>query len=1150
MPYRENIEVGLLIGTNCIRAIKPIEVIPGKEDDPYAKKTALGWGVIGVVNLNNHQEEDSSDCLCRRTVSLEVNPSTNKMMCHFAFKTEVKEILNPFQVTKMFEQEFNETKKEGQVLSHDDRKFIQKVKEGIHRTEDGHYELPLPLKDEKMQLPNNRELALSRLKKLKGRLRREDMYRRDYQGFMTEIIEKGYSERVPPEEQSLDNGQVWYIPHHGVYHPKKPGKIRVVFDASAEYKGISLNKRLLQGPDLTNSLTGVLCRFRKEPVALMCDIEGMFHQVQVNKEHRNLLRFLWWEDGDTERPLVDYRMKVHLFGAVSSPGCSNFALKTTADDFEEECGLEAAEFVRGDFYVDDGLKSVPSVEEAINLIERTKTLCMKGGFNLHKFISNRKEVIEAIPMEQRTKEIKELDFTKDHLPLERALGVQWFVESDEFHFKVELKDRPLTRRGILSTVSSIYDPLGLIAPFLLQGKRILQGICKDGAHWDDPVPDNIRMHWARWRGDLLNLSKVKIPRCYKPVDFGEAKSVELHTFSDASTLGYGQCSYLRMINGEDKIHCALVMAKSRVTPSKPVTIPRLELTAALLSVKISTFLKKELKYDAISEVFWTDSEVVRGYISNDARRFHIFVANRVQQIRDYTSPEQWRKISTKENPADDASRGLSAQELMDSPRWWSGPEVLWKPLDDQTGRDEPAIISDSDPEVRRVSSFATKTNPFASFLERLQYFSDWHQAKRAVALCLRLQRRFKKNAVNRSPLKKTTNNLEPVTVEEIRSAEIEIIRAAQLEAFQRDLSLLRTTKSNQDKDKRTPKKRSIMKTSSIRRLDPFVDPDGILRVGGRIQYADVPYYEKHPLILPKKGHVTELVIRHHHERCQHQGRGVTHARIRSSGMWIVNGGSSVSRHIANCVTCRRCRGPPLTQKMANLPEDRVQASPPFTYCAVDYFGPFYIKEGRRELKGYGVLFTCMASRAIHLETATSLTTDSFLNAYRRFIGRRGPVRQVRSDQGTNFVGAKGELQAALAEMNQDTVKREMAKNSCHWIQFKMNVPSASHMGGAWERQIRTVRNVLTPLLDKNGTQLDDESLRTLMVEAEAIVNCRPLTTDDDASHEIPHALTPNQLLTQKSQVVLPPPGIFQRADMYLKRRWRRVQHLANEFWHS
>ena len=394
----------------------------------------------------------------------------------------------------------------------------------------------------------------------------------------------------------------------------------MVFDASAEFKGESLNKHLLQGPDLTNSLTGVLCRFRKEPVAFMYDIEGMFHQVNVNIEHRNLLRFLWWEDGDVEKPLVEYRMTVHLFGAVFSPGCSNFALKTAADDFEEECSNEAAEFARHDFYVDDRLKSVPSVDQAIDLIKSTKTLCKKGGFNLHKFFSNRKEVIEAVPVEQRAKEIKELDMTKDLLPHERALGVQWFVESDEFHFKAELKDRPLTRRGILSTVSSIYDPLGLIAPFLLQGKRILQGICKDGAHWDDPVPEHVRMQWIEWREELGVLARLKVPRCYKPTDFGEIKGIELHNFSDASTLGYGQCSYLRMVNSQGKTHCELVMAKSRVTPSKPITIPRLELTAALLSVKVSSFLRKELQYGEITEVFWTGSEVVRGYVSNDARR--------------------------------------------------------------------------------------------------------------------------------------------------------------------------------------------------------------------------------------------------------------------------------------------------------------------------------------------------------------------------------------------------------------------------------------------------------------------------------------------------------------------------------------------------
>ena len=197
------------------------------------------------------------------------------------------------------------------------------------------------------------------------------------------------------------NGRVWYIPHHGVYHPQKPDKIRIVFDTSAEFKGESLNRHLQQGPDLTNSLNGVLCRFRKEPIAFTCDVEGMFHQVFVNPDYRNLLRFLWWDKGNVDSTPTKYRMTVHLFGATSSSGCANFTLKRTADDFEELFGSEPATFVKKDFYVDDGLKSVPSATEASALIKSTKSLLAKGGFNLHKFISNSKEVIEAIPKEQR-----------------------------------------------------------------------------------------------------------------------------------------------------------------------------------------------------------------------------------------------------------------------------------------------------------------------------------------------------------------------------------------------------------------------------------------------------------------------------------------------------------------------------------------------------------------------------------------------------------------------------------------------------------------------------------------------------------------------------------------------------------------------------
>ena len=234
--------------------------------------------------------------------------------------------------------------------------------------------------------------------------------------------------------------------------------------------------------------------------------------------------------------------------------------------------------------------------------------------------------------------------------------------------------------------------------------------------------------------------------------------------------------------------------------------------------------------------------------------------------------------------------------------------------------------------------------------------------------------------------------------------------------------------------------------------------------------------------------------------------------------------------------------------MACLPGDRVEPASPFSFCAVDYFGPFIVKERKNEVKRYSELFTCMGSRSVHLETANSLKSSFFINALRRLMNRRGAVRQLRSNQGTNFIGARSEMKAALCEMNQDHVQDYFLRNGCAWIPFKLNVPHSSHMGGTWERMIRSVRNALEPLLLQAGSQLDDETLRTLLTEVECIINSRPLSVDNLCDAEAPEPLTPNHLLTMKPKRVLPPPGKFQRADMYCRRRWRRVQYLANEFW--
>ena len=322
-PYDADLAVGLLIGSNCPSAIKPKEVVPGGNNDPYAIRTALGWGIIGPITQD--PQGRSPDISCNRIAIKEVG-SEDPSYRSFVFETNAKEIITTAAVRRMFEADFNEAKNASvQPLSMEDRLFMAKAKEGIVHRPDGHYEMPLPFRDQHPKLPNNAKVAAHRLQQLKFRFSKDKKYKKDYTTFMSDMIKNNYAEKVPMEKECND-GQTWYIPHHGVYHPQKPDKIRVVFDCSAQFQGESLNKHLLSGPDLTNKLIRVLTRFRQETVALMSDIEAMFYQVQVSEECRDFLRFLWWEDGDTSREPTRYRMRFHLFGATSSPSCCNFAL--------------------------------------------------------------------------------------------------------------------------------------------------------------------------------------------------------------------------------------------------------------------------------------------------------------------------------------------------------------------------------------------------------------------------------------------------------------------------------------------------------------------------------------------------------------------------------------------------------------------------------------------------------------------------------------------------------------------------------------------------------------------------------------------------------------------------------------------------------
>ena len=315
---------------------------------------------------------------------------------------------------------------------------------------------------------------------------------------------------------------------------------------------------------------------------------------------------------------------------------------------------------------------------ALELIEDSQALCASAKLRLHKFASNRKDILEALPKDDRARDLKDLDLRHNALPVQRSLGTYWCIESDTLGFRLELKDKPLSRRGIFSTINSVYDPLGIVSPLILTGKQILQDLCCQKVDWDDPLPDEIIARWERWRTELPQLEKVKLNRCIKPPGFGSPVQAEVHSFSDASESGIGQVSYLRTVNSKGQVHVSFLIAKSRVAPIKPVSIHRMELTAAVVSVNVTKMLQSELDYENLRSVYYTDSEVVIGYISNEARRFHVYVGNRVQHIRDRSDPQQWHHVPGKDNPADEASCSLTASPLLNDKRWLSGPDFLWE----------------------------------------------------------------------------------------------------------------------------------------------------------------------------------------------------------------------------------------------------------------------------------------------------------------------------------------------------------------------------------------------------------------------------------------------------------------------------------------
>ena len=1085
-------KIDLIIGLNSSLNRHILDQRHGQECEPSAYLTKLGWVVFGPTGPK-------------------LKPAVAPVH-HIHPQEDVDEMLRSNWNRDFWEKEVLSTTED----SYEDQLFNEHVRKSTTYHQ-GQYWVPLPFKDSEF-MPNNKELAVRFATSLKRKLEKDPEYKNAYIAQIQKYIDKAYAEPVPMNAHERADGRVWYLTHHAVMHPVKR-KLRVVFNPKTRFQGHALNEHLLQGPDMTSNLVGVLLRFRNGYFAMTADVE-MFHRVKVPETDRDVLRFLWWPNGDTSQPLCEYRMTCQIFGATSSPSIVNYCLRRTAEDWGDAYEDLVLTTMHRNFYVDNLLKAQDSEEACIDLARGLIALCAKGGFRLNQWTANSKNILTTIPEVDRDKCVALLDLSRDELPTERTLGVYWSMEDDCFTFQINLKNKPLTRRGALSVVSSLYDPLGYVSPVTLGGKLLLQEMCRLDLAWDAEMPENLQGRWRTWIGQLSEVSEFQLRRSFVPTNFGTPATYQLHHFADASQLAYGVVTFLRITNQSGDVACTLVLSRARVAPIKRPSIPRLELTAATVAAQTDAKMRSELDIPLLESVFWTDSTTVLKYIHNQSARYKTFVANRVNIIRELTCVTSWRHVGTSQNPADIASRGMNVHDLLHSTIWTSGPDFLrspeeaWPVMPDDVQRGDLS----GDPETRQEALVCDVTLQEPDFIEQLaSKFSSWPRFVRHLARILRFCNNSRKTHKDWRAM---------ITFQEMQRAEDVIFKLLQNREYSSEIKSL-------------AKSDNVKKSSKIVRLRPMLC-NQLLRVGGRLENSSLESEERHPVILPKDSHVVRLLVRWTHEANGHCGQNHLMYELRKR-FWIIHGNSVVRKIIHDCTTCRTLSARPNTQLMASLPEDRVCANqPPFTHTGSDCFGPFYTKRGRSTVKRWGVLFTCMSSRAVHVEVLESMDTDAYINALRRFVSRRGPVTKMWSDNGSNLVAAERELRESLQRLDKTKIENVMITKGITW---HFSPPYASNFGGVWERLIRSIRRALNATCREQI--VSDDTLQTLFCEAEAIVNSRPLTRVNDDPDSL-QPLSPSDLLTLKGPVSVVTETT--RKDMYVKQRWRQVQHLADVFW--
>ncbi|XP_055842658.1 uncharacterized protein LOC129909610 [Episyrphus balteatus] len=1091
--------IDILLGGDKLWSIIKDGQIRGPDGYPIAQSTSFGWVITGQFF---EAEESDHFISCHSTIDIDV--AMQRLW-------ELEEVApaNLAIVVDQAEEHFRQT---------------------FSRSPDWKYVVQLPFKSPNPSFENTLSLAVSRLYAMERRFNQNPKLRELYSNFMREYIDLGHMTRIPREEIKVANGRCFYLPHHAVLKPDSSStKLRVVFDGSAkDSTGKSLNSTLLVGPPIQRDLIGVCLRFRQHSFVFTADVVKMFRQIWIEDQHADYQRIVWRDSPSKE--IEHYRLCTVTYGTAPAPFLSVRILKQLAEDYRSQYP-KAARVLLEDVYVDDVMTGAKSTKELIELRLELVALLSMAKLQLRKWSSNCWPLLASLPKEDCEYSFFDTERSKSFV---KVLGMHWNPSSDEYAFRMSkvLPTISLTRRSLLSEVSRIFDPLGLLAPSVVLFKILFQELWSSELKlgWDDPLPSGLADRWAKYREELPFFEQVRIPRNLFESSFND---IELHGFCDASSRAYGAVLYTRCKIAEGVYQITIIAAKTKVAPLKPISIPRLELCGALLLVRLFNLINSSLSYKFSKTVAWCDSEIVLHWLSSPPRRWVTFVANRTAAILEVTPRSCWRHISSESNPADCASRGVIPSNLPNHPLWWTGPS--WLCLEESAWPEQKFVTLQQEnndilleQRLSPLQVLQTSAENFDVIDHIISKTSSWFRMQRILAYVIR----FIFNYLCEKSKPKRQRRTSYLTLKEIHVAKTTIIKSVQLTSFSEDIRTLILKKE-------LPLKSRLLKYA------PFLDNKGLLRVGGRIKNANINFNIKHPYILPNNN-LSSLIIEDIHKGNLHPGVSATFAIVRQQ-FWILGCRNSIRKIVFHCKRCFKLRKGTTSQLMGDLPSQRISQSRPFSHTGCDYVGPFNIKFSRgrnpKTSKAYICLFVCMATKAIHLELVSDLTSEAFLAAFRRFVSRRGLCSNVYSDNGTNFQGARRCLnemhKLVLSEAYNEDVATSLAKDNIAWHFIP---PSSPHFGGLWEAGVKSVKFHLRRVV--GATILTFEELYTVLTQIEAVLNSRPLCVISDQDL---NPLTPAHFLIGEPFTAVPEPTTLNTPINRLS-HWNHLQNMVQGFW--